>query len=95
MDMDTGEARLTLRQYLAGYRSRSYADLVEHIGQTDAVAVDGPSGAVYQIEVEVRWDDKPRSNVRVLGAIDDGGLRAFAPLCEDFIMAPDDSFVGE
>ena len=28
-------------------------------------------------------------------AIDDGGLRAFAPLSDDFIMAPDGSFVGE
>jgi hypothetical protein len=33
--------------------------------------------------------------VHVLGAIDDGGLRAFVPLCDDFIMAPDGSFVGE
>ena len=27
--------------------------------------------------------------------VDDGGLRAFVPLTEDFIMAPDGSFIGE
>jgi hypothetical protein len=28
-------------------------------------------------------------------AINDGGIRAFVFLTDDFIMAPDDSFVGE
>jgi hypothetical protein len=30
-----------------------------------------------------------------MGAIDDGGWRSFAPLADDFIVAPDGSFVGE
>jgi hypothetical protein len=31
----------------------------------------------------------------VLGSIDDGGWRAFKPLCRDFIKAPDGSAVKE
>jgi hypothetical protein len=33
--------------------------------------------------------------MRVAGSIDDGGWRAYLPLCRDFIMAPDNSFVDE
>jgi len=31
----------------------------------------------------------------MMGGIDDGGLRAFMPLCDDFIIAPNGRFVGE
>lgn len=59
------------------------------------VEVTGPSGVVYQVEVEAFWDDRKRRDLRVLASIDDGGWRAFSPLCDDFIIATDGSFVGE
>jgi len=49
----------------------------------------------YQIEIQVFWDSWPGGNVRVMGAVDDGGWRAFIPVSRGFIMAPDGSFVGE
>jgi len=53
-------------------------------------------GAVtYQVEIDVFWDDKPGGAVRVLGMIDDGGWRAFMPMCEAFGKAPYVSFVDE
>jgi hypothetical protein len=55
----------------------------------------GASGACYQIEIQASWDDKPNGNIRVVGSIDDGGLRAFFPLTEDFIKSPLNEFVGE
>ena len=55
----------------------------------------GPSGASYQVDIQVRWDDEPNGDIRVLAGIDDGGWRAFAPLTEDFILGPDGRFVGE
>ena len=54
-----------------------------------------PEEKWYQIEIQVFWDDKPKGDVRVAGSIDDGGWRAYLPLCRDFIMAPDNSFVDE
>jgi len=36
-----------------------------------------------------------RGDVRVLVAVDDGGMYAFKPLTDSFILAPDGSFVGE
>lgn len=60
-----------------------------------AYEVRGPSGTLYQIEIEAFWDDKQSGNIRVMGSIDDGGLRAFVPLSEDFIKNPKDEFIGE
>jgi hypothetical protein len=41
------------------------------------------------------WDGRDRINILVVGSIDDGGLRAFVPLCDSFIARPDESFIGE
>jgi hypothetical protein len=73
----------------------SYQTLQRLLMEQDCLEVRGPSGASYQIEVEAVWDDKAGGNLRVRVHIDDRGLRAFAPLTDDFIVAPNGSFVGE
>jgi hypothetical protein len=93
--MDKGEARSVLRAHMARYRTRSYAELAAEINRLEVCETLGASGATYQIETQVFWDDNQRQNLRVSGAIDDGGLRAFLPLCEDFVMAPDGTILGE
>jgi hypothetical protein len=60
-----------------------------------AFELRGPSGAEYQVEIEAVWDSRQKGHVRVIASIDDGGWRAFVPLCDSFIKAPDGSFVGE
>jgi hypothetical protein len=57
--------------------------------------VSGVSETQYQVTIQVFWDSKPHGDLRVVGSIDDGGWRAFLPLSDSFIMAPDGSFVGE
>jgi hypothetical protein len=42
------------------------------------------------LETQIVWDDKPGGDVRVLASIDDGGWRAFVPLCDSLIMTPND-----
>jgi hypothetical protein len=93
--MDKEEARPLLATEISAWRSRSYADLVGQMKEPSAFEVEGASGAKYQVEIEVFWDDKPGGNIRVICSIDDGGWRAFSPLSDDFIMAPDGSFVDE
>ena len=94
--MDAQEARSLLAEQIARFRARSYADLVAIIGLADCIEIAGPSGQSYQVELNVFWDHKPGGNVRVAAAIDDGSFRAsFSPLSDDFIIAPDGSFVGE
>ncbi len=93
--MDNLEAAAVLRGHLDGYRRRAYSELVGLRGRPETADLQGASGSRYQIEVEVHWDGQPGGAVRVLGSIDDGGLRSFRPISQDFILAPDGKFVGE
>ncbi|MDP3030292.1 MAG: hypothetical protein Q8O04_12560 [Deltaproteobacteria bacterium] len=51
----------------------------------------GEGDNFYQIEIESFWDDGKRrtKNLRVMVTIDDGGITAFSPLAESFIVTPD------
>ena len=94
--MDRSEAQALLRVQLNDYRTRPYASLMELVGTSERTEVAGPSGQPYQCVVNLMWDDKPGGNIRVLAAIDDGTFRtAVVPMTDDFIKAPDGSFVGE
>ena len=64
-------------------------------GQTETREVVVASGTRYQLEIQFFWDDKTDGNVRVLGSIDDGGIRAFLPATDSFILTPEGRFVGE
>jgi hypothetical protein len=87
--MDREEALSLLDASLDQYRNMSYAELTSRVGDEEFPEVVGPSGVEYQIEIQIRWDCKPDGDIRVMGAIDDGGLRAFMPLCSDLIVRPD------
>jgi len=90
--MDNDEARALLAPYLDRYKGRSYADLVRLIDEgPDHFEETGASGDIYQIEILSLWDDKPGGSVRVIGAIDSGFWRAFAPLDDSFLVRPDGS----
>ena len=93
--MDKKEARAIVTAKLAEYRTQSYTELQRLLTTQDIFETTGKSGKWYQMEFYAVWDDKPNENLRVFGNIDDGGIRAFFPLGECFIMAPDGSFVGE
>jgi hypothetical protein len=88
--MNREEALSLLDAHLEQYYKLSYAELAAKIGHEEFAEVVGRSGAAYQIEIQVCWDHKPNGDIRVLGAIDDGGLRAFMPLSSDLLVRPDD-----
>lgn len=93
--MNSSEARAILLEAYAKYRAKSYEDLLTLLGHQDCYDVEGPSGVRYQLEIQAFWDDKPNDVLRVRAAIDDRGIRAFYPMMEDFLIAPDGRFVGE
>jgi hypothetical protein len=93
--MDEDTARSILGAAMREYRRRPYQALAGIVGQADAREVRAPDGTRYQLELQVLWDEKPGGPVRVLGAIDDGRLRAFWPITLDFIRNPDGTFAGE
>lgn len=93
--MNKAEASELLGRQLEAWRRRSFAELSNKVGRAEGFEVTGPSGTWYQGNISVHWDAEPDGAIRVIGAIDDGGWRAFVPLTADFIIAPDGSFVDE
>ena len=88
--MDKAEAQSVLDQQLALFTRRSYADLVAVIDCPQATQATGPSGAKYNIEFNVFYDDgHKKKDLRIFGSIDDGGARTFMlPLTKTEIMKP-------
>jgi len=95
--MDNAEARTLLKAELEKLRAKSYGELVTLVGVQGTTEVKGPSGITYQLEVQAFWDDPKRPNqvLRIMGNIDDGGIRAYFPMSDSFLMAPDGAFVDE
>ncbi len=70
--MDKSEARTVRAQHLAIYRQYCYGDLTKLVGNNSVLEVCGPSGAEYQIEIEVMWDSpRDKLDIRVMGTIDE------------------------
>jgi hypothetical protein len=93
--MNKEEAKSILTKLLGEYRAKTYSQLLCLVRTQDISKVTTESGTSYQLEFQAVWDDKKNGNIRVIGAIDDGGLWAFMPLTTDFIIAPNGEFVGE
>jgi hypothetical protein len=93
--MNRDEAKAILSRELAAYRKRQYSELLYLLKSQDTKEVIGASGNKYQLEIQAVLDDSKNKDLRVMGAIDDLGFRAFAPLTEDFIINAEGKFVGE
>jgi hypothetical protein len=87
--MDVAEARRHLVDHLERIASAGYAVLAERIRQDqvhEVLHVAAESGRCYQLEVDIVWDHQPGGAIRLLGGIDDGGLRAFLPLTDSRLI---------
>ena len=93
--MNQQEASLVGLRALERFRNLDYSDLVPLLDRRETVEVHGPSGATYQVEFNLFWDSRPNEVIRVQALVDDGGASAFRPFVEEFLRAPDGSFVGE
>ena len=95
--MNKVEAKSILNAELEKFRAKSYGDLVSLIENPVTFEITTSSGTWYQLEFDATWDDpdKPNDVLRVFGSIDDGGVRAYSPLSNDFLIAPTGEFVGE
>lgn len=93
--MDNQVALEVVAAELKKLRAKSYAELQPLTKAVIDKEVLGSDGKKYAVEIQAVWDDKKHKNLRVLCLVDDGGWRAFMPLSDAFIIAPDGSFVGE
>ncbi|ULA64247.1 MAG: hypothetical protein LZF86_110950 [Nitrospira sp.] len=49
--------------------------------------VSAVSGKTYQVEIQFFWDDQSGDTIRVVGSVDDGGMRAFLPLTDSVLIS--------
>lgn len=84
--MNKQEAMVILNAKLDECRRRSHGDLEQEIGADRHFEIVGPSGVEYQVEIQVLWEKTPGERLLVMGSVDDGGVRAFCPLCETFVV---------
>ena len=93
MNATEREARNLLGDELAKWEAKSYRELVAEIGAPTHSVVVSPSGVRFGLEIGVHWDGFRGGPVRVLGAVDHGGLSAISPWNADFIKEDDGSGV--
>jgi hypothetical protein len=93
--MNRHEAKAVLKGEFDKLAVLSYRDLVAClVDRKERFDVVGSSGARYHVELEVSWDDVPEGNLRIVGAIYDGGWRRLLPVTKVAIRAADGSFIG-
>lgn len=92
--MDKIEALKLLTEQMQTFKNKSYADLVNMIGDVWAEQIKGEAPYDYTIEIQVFWDSRPNGDLRIIGSIDDGGFRSsFSPLCDGFIVTPEGKII--
>jgi hypothetical protein len=89
------EALRIVERYLETYRRLDYSELVLKIGEQETFDGKSEAGEKYQVEIDFFYDDEQTKNLRVAGSVSFGLITDFAPVADDFIIAPDGSFIGE
>ena len=95
---DKEEARFILLDELEKVRNLGYAQLRNVFVERKDIQnfnVTGASGVEYQVEIQGWWDGDEEEDIRILGGIDNGGLRAYFPLSDSFIVRTDGSLLED
>jgi hypothetical protein len=80
------EAADQLRALVAEHSGQPHEFWARHVGHVKRVEFTSPGGIWYQATIEPVWDDKPGGTLRVLIALDDGGVGAYHPLTESLLI---------
>ena len=93
--MDKRQARTIAEMELEPYRAMPYSEILARIGEVESFEKVYGNGDEYRVEVEFFFDDEDERNIRVSSAISYSFWSDFSPVCNDFIIAPDGTFVDE
>jgi hypothetical protein len=93
--MNSEAARELLAIELVHFDSMSYAEAKTLIGRTPRTKeIVGSDQRKYQVEAQAFWDSKPDGDVRIICSVDDGGIRALAPMTDGVIKTKNAEPVG-
>jgi hypothetical protein len=97
-EVGNDEAQSLPAEQIVILRAMSYEDLLRYFKPDHFKAKGRETGTTFAMEINAFWDSGRRKsgNVRVMVSIHDAARRGFIrPMTEDFIVAPDGTFVGE
>lgn len=83
--MNWAEAKAILTDHIGHYREWSHAELVQLVNHHESFIITAASGAHYNFELQVQWDDRPGGPLRVTGSVHNEDLRAFDLLTGTFV----------
>jgi hypothetical protein len=86
--LDKQEAAEIINNRLDTFESAGYQELIARIDQIEACEFEAPSGTTYNMEIQIFWDDQRKGVIRIMGSIDDGGIRAIIPMSFSRLVAP-------
>lgn len=76
--MNKDEAKQLLKTRLLPYTKKTYVELCSLVnGAIETGEVRGESGANYQYEIQVVWDDYPEGWIRVIGSMDENPQKPY------------------
>lgn len=86
--MDKREALSLLKDFLDRLESSGHDALSARVGENESLEITGSSGRTYRIEYDLLWDHRPSNgDIRIIGSMDDGDLRAFTPLTDSRLVS--------
>jgi hypothetical protein len=91
------EAEEWVAEEIRRLRGLSFKDLLPREGQPEHRPMETADGRALILETQVFWDDRGKTNLRVIVDVWDPAKRLSigSIASDDFIRAPDGSFVGE
>jgi hypothetical protein len=90
------EAAAWVETEIERLRDITYQDLLALEGQREHRPMETADGKTLGLETQIFWDDRERRNLRVMVDVWDPSKRTSRSIVkDDFIRAPDGSFVGE
>lgn len=95
--MDKKDAKKELERIIKEYRLKKYGFWQSLMDRKEQITFDftNDKGNWYQVEIQAFYDSEQDRTIRVSFSIDDGKLRVFAPMTDDFIINSQNEFVGE
>lgn len=86
--MDNTEAQKILSGQLDRFVDRSHFELARLVEaqHVEVHEVSAMNGRTYQVEILFFWDDQPGDTIRIVGSVDDGGMRAVLPLSDSVLI---------
>jgi hypothetical protein len=94
---ETGEAAEWVAREIERLRALSFEELTALVSKPEHRPTRTAAGELLMLETQVFWDDRGKTNLRVIVDVWDPARRvSFGSIAsDDFIRAPDGSFLGE